>query len=252
MTAPLLFLDFDGTISNTDVVDEILQTYADARWLEVEEEWKRGLIGSRECLRAQMALVRATPRELETLLDAVTVDEGVWALLETCARHGIGAQVVSDGFDWCIDRILHRASRTGPPQLLDRVPVYSSHLEYAGGLRWRTAFPCYSNPCVHDCATCKQTVMVTVNDAHAPTVFVGDGLSDKYAAQHADCVFAKDALARYCRERAITHSCFDSLTDVAERIDELMRIGVFATRPRREAIVREGVARTTAPGPTTI
>ena len=66
--SPILFLDFDGTISERDAVDAILEEFADSRWLAVEEEWKAGRIGSRECLRAQMSLVSATPAEVNALL----------------------------------------------------------------------------------------------------------------------------------------------------------------------------------------
>jgi len=52
---PILFLDFDGTISRRDAVDAILETYADPKWLTFEAEWSAGRIGSRDCLRAQMS-----------------------------------------------------------------------------------------------------------------------------------------------------------------------------------------------------
>ena len=50
---PILFLDFDGTISERDAIDALLEAFADSRWLVIEEEWKAGRIGSRECLREQ-------------------------------------------------------------------------------------------------------------------------------------------------------------------------------------------------------
>src|SRR5215467_1352590 len=109
---PVVFLDFDGTITRSDVVDRILRSYADPRWLEVEEEWKAGRIGSRECLRAQMDLVRAKPHQIDALVDTIEVDEGFAELLQTCARHGVGTHVISDGFDYCIARVLGRRTLT--------------------------------------------------------------------------------------------------------------------------------------------
>jgi len=61
---PILFLDFDGTISRRDAVDVILETYADPKWLAFEAEWREGRIGSRDCLRAQMSLVRASRKQI--------------------------------------------------------------------------------------------------------------------------------------------------------------------------------------------
>src|SRR5438128_48801 len=111
---PILFLDFDGTITRRDAVDAILETYADAAWLTFESEWREGRIGSRDCLRAQMALVRASRKQLDALLDEIEIDQGFVALLEMCARHDIPAHIISDGFDYCIRRILGRASKRVP------------------------------------------------------------------------------------------------------------------------------------------
>src|SRR5438876_1154800 len=48
---PTIFLDFDGTITRRDAIDAILDAYADPQWLDIEDAWKSGRIGSRECLR---------------------------------------------------------------------------------------------------------------------------------------------------------------------------------------------------------
>ena len=104
----ILFLDFDGTITRRDAVDVILEAYADPEWLRFELEWREGRLGSRDCLRAQMGLVRASRGQLDTLLDEIEIDEGLIPLLEMCAAHNIPAHIISDGFDYCIGRILGR------------------------------------------------------------------------------------------------------------------------------------------------
>src|SRR5438067_12564296 len=85
----VLFLDFDGTITRCDVVDVILETYADPRWLVYEAAWRAGRMGSRDCLRAQMSLVHVTRQELDSLLDSIVVDEGLVELFEVCAARKI-------------------------------------------------------------------------------------------------------------------------------------------------------------------
>lgn len=218
---PVLFLDFDGTISRRDVVDLILEAYADERWLALEEEWRAGLIGSRECLRVQMSLVRATPKQLDGLLEAAEIDDGLLALLETCRRNRIPAHVVSDGFDYCIGRILLRGARSPEAsRLLRGLGVYASHLEPAGGGRWQTDFPHPRRPCAHGCATCKPLLMRRLGRPGAVNVFVGDGLSDRYAAAAAPVVFAKHGLALYCAAQGIACATYETLADVAARLEE--------------------------------
>ena len=211
---PVLFIDFDGTITRRDAIDAILENFADARWLEIEKQWRGGLIGSRDCLRAQMACVRATREELDALIDSIQVDEGFALLLEICARHQIATHIISDGFDYCIRRILE-GSQLQLASLLRSVRVYASQLEAGSHRGWRTNFPYFQQVCAHGCATCKPAVMRLLNRAGAPAIFVGDGLSDRYAAGSADIVFAKDSLAAYCREQAIEYVPFDELDEVA-------------------------------------
>src|SRR5258708_20984795 len=103
---PILFLDFDGTISRRDAVDAILETYADPKWLNFEAEWSTGRIGSRDCLRAQMSLVRASRKQIDALLDEIGIAEYLVPLLEMCAIQRSPAHIISDGFDYCIRRIL--------------------------------------------------------------------------------------------------------------------------------------------------
>lgn len=221
---PTVFLDFDGTISRVDVVDAILEAHADRAWQEVEDEWRAGRIGSRACLAAQLALVRATVPELETLLGRVETDPGFGPLLQACAVNDVPAHIISDGFDYCIQRILARTA-AGVQPLVGRMQVCASHLEPCGETGWRTAFPFYAETCAHGCATCKPAVMQALNPAGGPTVFVGDGLSDRYAAAAADVVFAKDKLAGYCADQGIPHVRYASLADVAAYMDEAMRSG---------------------------
>jgi 2,3-diketo-5-methylthio-1-phosphopentane phosphatase len=226
----MLFLDFDGTISRCDVVDVILETYADRGWLDVERQWQAGTIGSRDCLRAQIGLVRASREQINALLDGVDVDEGFLPLLETCARHRIAVHIVSDGFDHCIGRILEHC---GPDvrRLLRGATICASHLEPLAGNRWMAAFPFSDSSCKHGCATCKPRAMEQLNPAGATSFFVGDGLSDRYAARSADVVFAKASLAAFCAAQGIPHNRFNTLDDVATRLDDLLRVLPLAASP---------------------
>ncbi len=228
---PTVFLDFDGTITTRDVTDAILETFADPEWLRVEEEWETGRIGSRECLMGQMALVRATREQINALLDDIEVDEGFTGLLELCSACRVPVHVVSDGFDYCIRRILSRPSLNLAPYLRS-MRIVSSHIE-PDGVNWRASFTGFGQSCVHGCATCKPAAMASLNTHGAPTIFVGDGLSDRYAAAYADLVFAKGKLAEYCDERAIPYTLCDNLTTVAARLDALLESDVVLRRTAR-------------------
>ena len=211
---PVVFLDFDGTISRVDVVDAILDRYADPSWERIERVWKAGRIGSRACLAGLIGLVRATQADVDALLAGVQIDGGFVPLLDACIAAGVRSHIVSDGFDYCIGRILRQVPASHR-DLLAQVSVHASHLEPEAADRWKTAFRHMDSECEHGCATCKPAVMAALNPSGAPSIFVGDGLSDRYAAAVADVVFAKDKLAAYCAEQGIAFHRYETLAVVA-------------------------------------
>lgn len=111
--SPVVFLDFDGTISKRDVIDRILEEFADSRWLDAEEKWLNGEIGSRECLEKQFSFVRAAPAELDEFLDTLELDEGFAPLLDVCREANLDVHIVSDGFDYYIRRLLEKICAAG-------------------------------------------------------------------------------------------------------------------------------------------
>jgi 2-hydroxy-3-keto-5-methylthiopentenyl-1-phosphate phosphatase len=173
-----------------------------------------------------MALVRTEPAAMDAVIDAIGIDQGLAALLTVCATAGAPVFVVSDGFDYCIERLLRSVSVEARP-LAEAMPICASHLEPAAGGHWRTAFPFPAAICAHGCATCKPALMRQHTPAGHAMVFVGDGLSDRYAAGVADLVFAKDGLAEYCAVQNISHVPFTGLTDVAIQLNERLTSGLL-------------------------
>lgn len=204
-----VFCDFDGTISVKDTTDEILSRFADPEWEIIEAEWKRGEIGSAECMRRQIALIRATQTELDAALDAVPIDPAFPAFVRFCAAQEIPVTVISDGVDYFIHRILVRYG-------LDYLPVIANHLTVVGGNHYQLSSP-YTNPACDTAAgvcKCRQ-----IGARTGTRVFVGDGRSDFCAAGSADIIFAKTALAVYCEQENIPYTPYHNFSDVQQRLE---------------------------------
>ena len=214
---PKLFLDFDGTISQIDVIDAILEKFADSRWRETEDEWLNGNIGSRECLEKQFSYVRATQGDLFQFVDTLNIDEGFRSVLKFCRKANLSLHIISDGFEEYIRRMLGRY--ISDPFEMKRITISANSLVSVNKDRWDTLFPYFEKACTDGCATCKPAVMRSHNPFSATTVFVGDGLSDGFAARTADIVFAKSKLADYCRKNSIPHIDYRGLAQVAETLE---------------------------------
>ena len=208
---PVVFCDFDGTITQVDVTDQILSQFAHPSWQEIEQEWVRGVIGSRECLERQLALVEASPDELDALIDAVPVDPDFSNFYRFLKRRAIPLYVVSDGFDYVIRRVLWRSGVDG--DLRNGKHLFSSALRVEGR-RLRLSFPYSPTPCVHGCATCKAEIIRRVAPEQHPVIFIGDGLSDRFALERANLVFAKRQLLAFCREKSIACHPFETFRDI--------------------------------------
>lgn len=211
MTRARVLLDFDGTVTVTDTVDAVLERFAARTWIDVEEEWKSGAIGSRECLARQTALIDATPKEIDTLVDAIEIDPGFDELLATCERHGIAVTIVSDGYRRSIERVLARNGYD--------LPSRSGVLEYRGRGRWKLVSPSARSACISDSNTCKCKV---AEESKLPTILIGDGRSDFCVAGKVDLVLAKGSpkgpLARHCAGNGIKFEPVAGLAEAAERV----------------------------------
>jgi 2-hydroxy-3-keto-5-methylthiopentenyl-1-phosphate phosphatase len=228
---PVVFSDFDGTITRLDVTDEILEQYADPSWREVEEQWLRGDIGSRECFERQAALVRVTVKQLNALIDAIPLDADFPEFFRTLKARQLPFYIVSDSFDYVIRRVLKRVGADG--ELRNGRHLFSTGLELEGG-RMRAVFPHSNHGCHHGCATCKPAIIRRVGKQRQPVIFIGDGLSDRFAVEAADIVFAKHELLAYCREGGLPCRPFETFGDVQKELGEILETGSLG----RDAAVR--------------
>src|SRR2546426_8035694 len=103
-----LLVDFDGTIASVDTTDHLLERFAAPAWRDIEEDWKAGRIGSRECMVRQIDLVRASQAEIGEFVAGIEIDPEFPAFAKLCARLGHDLIVVSDGLDRMVEAALRR------------------------------------------------------------------------------------------------------------------------------------------------
>ena len=213
------FIDFDGTITTVDVVDRLLERFASGEWKEIEKRWMIGEIGSRECLERQIALVSATEAKVSDLLLTVRLDPGFAGFLEKAAALDVPVTVVSDGFRWLIEKVFEK-NLNGSSSFLKGIPIFANDLgwNHRGGPR--AVFP--ARPCEHGCANCKAAVIREFRSVGEKVVFVGDGLSDRFAAEASDLTFAKVGahgrapLLKFCEKNKIPHQPYATFKDIEE------------------------------------
>ena len=203
---PIVFFDFDNTITRGDVLDDLIVRYSrDDGWKRLESRWQKGEIGTLECLDGQMRGIRISKSDLDTYLARIRLDPAFKKILALLRSRNIRTLILTDNFDYIVRRILRHHGIT-------RVQVHANRIRWQGQ-RLVPSFPFRSKTCA-TCAHCKRESMRTCVGGHSMSVYVGDGLSDICAAQCAKLVFAKDNLLAYLRDRKMPHIPYKDLRDV--------------------------------------
>ncbi len=202
----IVFFDFDNTITTKDVLDGVIERFSkDDGWLRLEEKWKAGRIGSKECLEGQIKGLRATRKKLDDHLQTVKIDPHFKRLIEFLNSKNIKTMILSDNFDYILKRILKNNK-------INRVKIYANKLSMSND-RVKPSFP-YSNADCGDCGHCKNTTLLKNVAEGATSVYIGDGMSDVCVSKSADILFAKGYLKRHCEDKDIAHIPFKGLKDV--------------------------------------
>ena len=204
-----ILCDFDGTISRKDVGNRMFARFARSGWKDTVEDWKAGLISSRDCLTAECSLARATADQIAQFVLTQEIDPHFKRFLHFCRRQDIPVIILSDGLDFYIDLILKKYG-------LETLPRFANHLVIRGS-RLLPSFPYFNQGC-GSCGNCKGFHVRRYGQDGTTTVYIGDGYSDRCAVTAADLIFAKGDLQRYCRQQGIEHVPYRDFRDVLRRI----------------------------------
>jgi 2,3-diketo-5-methylthio-1-phosphopentane phosphatase len=189
-----IFSDFDGTITEKDTL-VFLATHlgGGARMVETIGRLIRdGQLSLRDGIAGEMRSIRKPFSEAVSLLQReVRIDPGFAALARWCEEKDIPLTILSAGFHQIIELFI-------PADQFPKLEIIANDLRPDERTGWQCVF--YDNtPFGHD----KAEALRVARKRGERVVFIGDGLSDRAAAEAADEVFAKHSLAEYCRERGI-------------------------------------------------
>ena len=211
-----VFCDFDGTFSVQDVGATLAKIHAGDRRPAMWARYERGEITAWEYNLEILDRLPLPEVELEAFLKTIELDPGAAALIAWCREHAVPFRVLSDGFDYNLNRLqaLHAV----------RFAFEANHLRYEDG-HWRIA-GAHPNPaCGCGTGTCKRGRIEAFRADHpgAKLVHIGNGrVSDLCGALAADVAFAKDSLATALGERGIPYQPFETLLDVIPHLARLL------------------------------
>ena len=205
-------LDFDGTVTEKDVGDEICDRFAPPAWKEIDAAWVRNEISLPEAQKQMWSLARC--HETEAIAYSRQIGhlrQGLDGLLDATARAGGAVWLASGGFDFYIHAILGARLERFERTYMNGARFWDGHVE--------VQFPHASLACER-CAVCKGKVCDLARAQGTGVVFVGDGASDRCAIGRADvlCAVEGSLLARTCDERKVPYLPFRDFSDVLDAL----------------------------------
>lgn len=211
-TGLIIFSDFDGTISQSDVGNRMFHHFSAGKSDVPVERWRNDEIDSRQCLLEEAALMRdVTESELLAYIDSFEIDESFKVLADFARRHNLPLYVLSDGLDFYINRLLRKNH-------LDYLPVSANQARLEQG-RLKIICPYFDNSC-GNCGNCKGYHVRRLSGEDQIAVYIGDGKSDLCALPEADLVFAKAFLADYCRRSEIDFVFLNNFANVTSELEK--------------------------------
>lgn len=207
--------DFDGTISLLDVTDTLLTRFGQSGWQALEDQWERGEIGSRECMKGQVALLDMSEAELCAHLDTIEIDPHFAGFVDRARAHGIKVQVVSDGIDYAIRHVLARHG-------LGHLEVIANRLVQTGERSWHLESPWASARCQRASGNCKCERLAEQQGVHGRVLYVGDSTSDFCVSHKADFVLAKYKLIAHCEAHGISHAPFETFAQATMLLEKVV------------------------------
>lgn len=228
-----IFIDFDGTVTVKDVGEAIFNEYGNSEEIiPIIDDLLNDRISSKECWLALCNSVGTIDKSsLDQFIDELEIEPAFTSFVEFCNENNLELFILSDGFDYYINRILIRED-------LQFIKVYSNKLIVTDDNRLVPSFPHYNERCTSS-ANCKWNHIINHSSDDDFTVFIGDGNSDKETIEYCDFIFAKDGLLKFCEKERITYFPFKNFNDVIKKLEELDSKKRLKKRHRAELKRRE-------------
>lgn len=187
-----ILIDYDGTISLTDITEQLLaQFVSDVVWEDAEASYDAGRMGSRRLMAWEVSLIDADPDALRSFAASQPHDPAFVPFIRRAQAAGIPVEIVSDGYGFFIQPALDALG-------VGELPVVTARTTFEG--RRASIEFVNGHPTCLVCGTCKRQRVLAHRAAGRRVVYIGDGESDRYAAGYSDIVFAKRSLERICLE----------------------------------------------------
>lgn len=219
MENPVIYCDFDGTITESDNIIAIMKKFAPPEWEGIKDQILSQEISIRQGVGGLFSLLPSDRREEITkfAIENAKIRAGFKEFTEFTREAGIPLYIVSGGIDFFVHPIL---SEYHP-----FAGIYCNESDFSNS-KIEILWPNECDPlCNNDCGCCKPSIIRKLNHQNSFKIVIGDSVTDLEAAKHAEFVLARDLLQEKCQEWGINHHGFMTFFDCIEEIKKRIEVG---------------------------
>ena len=194
----MIMVDWDGTATTEDTLIKAMEEFGDWQvYLDASAALERGEITLHEEIRRDVEGIKAPLEDVQRwLVDRIDLRPGFREFAD--AHRPV---IVSSNFRQLIEPILAKEGL--------ELEVRANEVEWHPD-GWRGSFRNGDA-----CGTCGEPCKRADLPDDENVVYIGDGYSDRCAAQAADRIFARDGLARYLDEQGVTYEPYEDFFEIA-------------------------------------
>ena len=201
--------DFDGTITKNNLSTLLREYFAHGNWRKIDSDYLDGRLTVEQSNKQQFALIKEPKDKLQYFISQhIELRPGFPEFIKYCRRSAIPFVIVSSGLDFYIKTVLAQ--------------IGMSDLELHCG---QTSFGkngitvSYTDPDGSAIDTgFKRKYLTWLKRQDQNIIYIGDGLSDVEAAQHADHVFATGHLLSLLATEPVTGNAFSDFYDILHQV----------------------------------
>jgi 2-hydroxy-3-keto-5-methylthiopentenyl-1-phosphate phosphatase len=219
MGKPVIYCDFDGTITEKDNIIAIMKEFAPREWEVIKDSILFQRITIKEGVGKLFALLSSSLKNdiVQFTLEHAVIRKGFKELLQLTKEEGIPFYVVSGGIDFFVQPLLEPF---GPFE-----QIYCNGADFSKEkieILWPNAC---DSACDNGCGCCKPSIIRKLKGDNEITIVIGDSITDLEAAKQADIVFAREFLADKCEQLGIRFQRYDTFYDCIDSIKKLIGEG---------------------------
>ena len=214
MKKPIIFSDFDGTITERDVIVMIMEKFAPPEWVEIKDKilYER-TITLKDGIETLFSLINSSKKNeiIEFAKKEAKIRAGFSEFLDFCETEKIDFNVISAGLDFFIEAVLRNH--------ISRLKIFCNSGDFSSD-RIKIKYKYLPKSCdlCGQCGCCKVEIIEKYPKDSFVKVVIGDGLADLAPAKVADTVFARGDLIKYLEQEKISYIAFNDFFEVEEKL----------------------------------